>query len=310
MIIIIIIIIINDVITPFVRVFGWKVEKHISFILNVNLFSFFKAKIVLFTEQDYGAWALLLILNCFFKVSYKDNWNETLILLCKEFDNNTHFLSLLNNHNAFDGKTTIFKISDTIQHNINFKKTLEKIKNYFVHATHFYNSLEEICYDVLEFICLNVSAISRFCTLTKEGCVIDTEKEVIKQLRDGNYKYTINKPSLWEWIRKKCNVYVPQNFQSILVCALTVLLEHPEYDNFIGVASILKGTYFGKVNFINTFLMDFFVLLYISEYSGKTMEECNVMVIKMGRSSDAVSDNDYSSDSKAQLHLNFQKKIY
>ena len=66
-------------------------------------------------------------------------------------------------------------------------------------------------------------------------------------------------------LRKKCNVYVLQNFQSILVCALTVLLEHPEYDNFIGVASILKGTFFGKVNFINTFLMDFFFLLYISE---------------------------------------------
>ena len=138
----------------------------------------------------------------------------------------------------------------------------------------------------------------------------DTEKEVIKQLRDGNYKYTINKPGLWERIREKWNVYVPQKFQSILACALTVLLEYIEYENFIGVVSILKGTYFGKVNFINTFLMDFCLLLYISEYSGKTMEECNVMVIKMGKSSDAVSDNDYSSDSKAQLHLNFQKKIY
>ena len=140
--------------------------------------------------------------------------------------------------------------------------------------------------------------------------MIDTEKEVIKQLRDGNYKYTINKPGLWERIREKWNVYVPQKFQSILACALTVLLEYTEYENFIGVVSILKGTYFGKVNFINTFLMDFCLLLYISEYSGKIMEECNVMVIEMGRNSDAVSDNDYSYDSKTQLHLNFQKKIY
>ena len=101
---------------------------------------------------------------------------------------------------------------------------------------------------------------------------------------------------------------MPQNFQSILVCALTVLLEHPQYDNFIGVASILKGTYFGKVNFINTFLMDFFVLLYISEYSGKTMEECNVMVIEMEKNSDAVSGNDYSSDSKTQLQTSFKKR--
>ena len=140
--------------------------------------------------------------------------------------------------------------------------------------------------------------------------MIDTEKEVIKQLRDGNYKYTINKPGLWERIREKWNVYVPQKFQSILACALTVLLEYTEYENFISVVSILKGTYFGKVNFINTFLMDFCLLLYISEYSGKIMEECNVMVIEMGRNSDAVSDNDYSYDSNTQLHLNFQKKIY
>ena len=126
----------------------------------------------------------------------------------------------------------------------------------------------------------------------------DTEKQVIKQLRDRNHKDAINKPGLWEWIRKKWNVYVPQKFQSILGCALTVLLEDPEYKNFIGVVSILKGTYFGKVDFINTFLMDFCLLLYISEYSGNTMEECNVMF------------NDYYSDSKTELHLNFQKKIY
>ena len=95
------------------------------------------------------------------------------MLLCKEFESNTRFLCLLNNHKAFDGKTTkttVFKISDTIQHNINFKNTLEKIKNYFVRTTHFYNSLEEICYDIL------ACAIRRFCTLTKEGCVTDTEK--------------------------------------------------------------------------------------------------------------------------------------
>ena len=54
----------------------------------------------------------------FFKVSYKDNWNETLILLHKEFENNTLFLSLLNNPKALDGKTAIFKISDTKQHKI------------------------------------------------------------------------------------------------------------------------------------------------------------------------------------------------
>ena len=137
----------------------------------------------------------------------------------------------------------------------------------------------------------------------------DTEKEVIKQQQDRNYKYAINKPGLWEQIRKKWNVYVPQKFQPILGCALTVLLEDHEYENFIGVVSILKVTYFVKVDFINTFLMDFCLLLYISECSGKTMAECNVVVIEMGKNSDAVSDNDYSSDSKPQLHLNFQKKI-
>ena len=122
-----------------------------------------------------------------------------------------------------------------------------------MHITHFYNSLEEICYNILEFICLDVSAIRRFCALTKEGCVTDTEKEVIKQLRYINYKYAINKPGLWEVIRKKWNVYVPQKFQWILECALTALLEDPECWNVIGVASILKETYFGNVDFINTF---------------------------------------------------------
>ena len=183
---------------------------------------------------------------------------------------------------------------------------MEKITNYYARITHFYNSLEEICYDILEFICLNVSAIRRFCTLTKEGCMTDTEKEVIKQQQDRNYKYAINKPGLWEQIRKKWNVYVPQKFQPILGCALTVLLEDHEYENFIGVVSILKVTYFVKVDFINTFLMDFCLLLYISECSGKTMAECNVMVIEMGKNRDAVSGNDYSSNSKTQLHFNFQ----
>ena len=147
-------------------------------------------------------------------------------------------------------------------------------------------------------------------TLTKEGCVTDTEKKVIKQLRDRNYKYAMNKPGLWERIRKKWNVYVPQKFQSILGCASTVLLEDPEYENFIGVVSILKGTYFEKDDCADTFSLDFSLLLHISEYSGKTMEKYNVMVIEMGKNSDAVSDNDYSSDSKTQLHLSFQKKIY
>ena len=76
-----------------------------------------------------------------------------------------------------------------------------------------------------------------------------------------------------ERICKKWNVYVLQKFQSMLGCALTVILKHPEYENFIGVVSMLRGTYFGKVDFINTFLMDFCLLLYISEYSGKTMEQ-------------------------------------
>ena len=77
--------------------------------LSVNFVLFFRAKIALSAEQDYRAWTLLLILNCFFKVSYKGNLNETLILLRKEFENNTPFLSLLNNHNAFDGKQQFLK---------------------------------------------------------------------------------------------------------------------------------------------------------------------------------------------------------
>ena len=120
-----------------------------------------------------------------------------------------------------------------------------------------------------------------------------TEKEVIKQLRDWNHEDAINKPGLWEWIRKKSNVYVPQKFQLILGCALLMVpLEDPKYENFIGVVFILKETYFGKVDFINTFLTDFFLLLYIPEYSGKTMEEWNVMVIEMFKNSDMVSNND------------------
>ena len=139
----------NDVTALFGRVFGLNVEKHIFFIVSVSSILFFRAKIVLFTEQDYRAWAVLLTLNCFFKVSYNDNLNEKLILLCKVFKSNTPLLSLLNNRNVFDEKTTIFKTSDTIQHNINFKKTLEKVKIYFVRNTHFYNSLEEIFYNSL-----------------------------------------------------------------------------------------------------------------------------------------------------------------
>ena len=120
-----------------------------------------------------------------------------------------------------------------------------------------------------------------------------TEKEVIKQLQDWNHEDAINKPGLWEWIRKKSNVYVPQKFQLILGCALLMVpLEDPKYENFIWVVFILKETYFGKVDFINTFLTDFFLLLYIPEYSGKTMEECNVMVIEMFKNSDMVSNND------------------
>ena len=38
------------------------------------------------------------------------------------------------------------------------------------------------------------------------------------------------------------------------------------------------------------------------------MEECNVMVIEMEKNSDAVSGNDYSSDSKTQLQTSFKKR--
>ena len=91
-------------------------------------------------------------------------------------------------------------------------------------------------------------------------------------------------------------------------CALTVLLEYPEYEKFIGIVLLLKRTYFGKVDFKNTFLIDFCLLLYISGYSGETVEECNLMIIEIWKNSDGVSDNDYFSDSKTQIHLNFQKK--
>ena len=74
---------------------------------------------------------------------------------------------------------------------------------------------------------------------------------------------------------------MPEKFQSILVRALTALSEDPEYENFIGVVLILKGIYIWKIDFINIFLMDFCLVLYISGYSGKTMEEWNVMVIEM-----------------------------
>ena len=70
---------------------------------------------------------------------------------------------------------------------------------------------------------------------------------------------------------------MPEKFQSILGRALAVLLEDPEYENFIGVVLILKVTYFGKIDFINTFLMDFCLLLCISGYSGKNngRVQCN-----------------------------------
>ena len=102
---------------------------------------------------------------------------------------------------------------------------------------HLYNSLEKICYDILESICLDVSEIERFSTA--EGCVTNIEKQVIKQLRDRNYNYAMN-----------IYLYVLGKVQPILQCASTVLLEDPEYENFIGVVSILKGTYFTKVDFI------------------------------------------------------------
>ena len=165
---------------------------------------------------------------------------------------------------------------------------MEKIKNYFVRTIHFYNSLEE-------YICLNVSAIRRFCVLTKKDCVADIEKEVIKQLRDKNNKYAINKPGLWERKRKKWNVYMPEKHQSILGRAL----EDPEYENFIGVVLILKGTYFGKIYFVKTFLIWIF-----RKNNGRV--QCNGH--RDGKNSDAASDNNYSSDSKAQLHLNFQRE--
>ena len=81
---------------------------------------------------------------------------------------------------------------------------------------------------------------------------------------------------------------MPEKFQSILGRTSAALFEDPECENYIGVVLILKGTYFGKVNFTNIFLIDFCLLLYISGYSGKTMEECNVMVIEKGKNSDAV----------------------
>ena len=39
--------------------------------------------------------------------------------------------------------------------------------------------------------------------------------------------------------------------------------------------------------------MDFCLLLHISGYSGKTIKECNVMVIEMERNNDVVSGSDY-----------------
>lgn len=101
---------------------------------------------------------------------------------------------------------------------------------------------------------------------------------------------------------------MPEKFQSILGCALTVLLEYPEYEKFIGIVLLLKRTYFGKVDFVNTFSIDSRLLLYISGYSGETLEECNLMIIEIWKNSDGVSANDYFSDGKTQVNLNFQKK--
>ena len=134
----------------------------------------------------------------------------------------------------------------------------------------------------------------------------DIEKEVIKQLRDRDYKYAINKPDLWERISEKWNVYVSVNFsqfqltekfQSILGCALTVPLQELEYENIFCKSSFHKYIFDG--------LLPPTIHFWIFR---EKMEECNVMVIEMGKNSDAVFENDYFSDSKAQLHLNFQKR--
>ena len=90
---------------------------------------------ILFAEQDYRALALLLILNSFFGVCYNDNLNEILILLCKEFENNTSFLRPLNNHNVFDGKRTILKHLMQFQHTIILKRLWER-KRFISYVQH------------------------------------------------------------------------------------------------------------------------------------------------------------------------------
>ena len=57
-----------------------------------------------------------------------------------------------------------------------------------------------------------------------------------------------------------CAAKIPVNFG---MC-FNGTIRRPECENFIGVASILTGTNFGKVDFVYTFLMDFCLLLYIS----------------------------------------------
>ena len=74
------------------------------------------------------------------------------------------------------------------------------------------------------------------------------------------YKYAINKLGLWQRIQKN-GMFMCRKSSSQFWDLLTVLLEDPEYEKFIGMVLILKGTYFGKVDFINTFLMDFCLLL-------------------------------------------------
>ena len=103
---------------------------------------------------------------------------------------------------------------------------------------------------------------------------------------------------------------MPEEFLSILGRALTVLLEDPEYENLIGVVLILKGTYFGKADFINTFLMDFCHLLHIFGYSGKTMEECNVMVIEMEKTVTPSPTTTTLLIVRPNYILTFKKKIY
>lgn len=130
-------------------------------------------------------------------------------------------------------------------------------------TTHFCCPLEEICYDILEFICLNVSAIMRFCTLSKESCVINIDKEAINgmdmywkiSVKFGmSFNGTIRR--LWVWNLHWCGFDIERN--------------------------IFWTSWFHKY-------MDLCVIVYISGYSGKAVEECNVL----GKNSDALYDSNY-----------------